>query len=136
MSAVAPAWSPTGEQSQSSRLSRFMQRHQVASYPQLCERAAREPDWFWDALVKELGIIWSTPYKVVMDTSAGLPFTRWFPGGLLNAYDSAVVRHRRSDPERVALIAETEAGTVRQLTYAQLEDAVERTAAGLRAIGV
>jgi acetyl-CoA synthetase len=71
-----------------------------------------------------------------MDTSAGLAFTRWFPGGLLNAYDSAVVRHRRSDPERVALIAETEAGTVRQLTYAQLEDAVERTAAGLRAIGV
>jgi acetyl-CoA synthetase len=113
-----------------------MQQHQSASYPALCERAARDPDWFWDALVKELGIVWSTPYDAVMDTSAGLPFTRWFPGGLLNAYDSAVVRHRRSDPERVALIGETEAGAVRQLTYAQLEDAVEQTAAGLRAIGV
>src|SRR3989442_9177593 len=71
-----------------------------------------------------------------MDTSLGLPFTRWFPGGLLNAYDSAVLRHRRSDPDGVALIGETEAGTVRQLTYAQLEDAGEQTAAGLRAIGV
>jgi acetyl-CoA synthetase len=113
-----------------------MQQHHSASYPALCERAAREPDWFWDALVKELGIVWSTPYDAVMDSSAGLPFTRWFPGGLLNAYDSAVVRHRLSDPERVALIGETEAGVVRQLTYAQLEDAVEQTAAGLRAIGV
>jgi len=136
MSAIAPAWSPTREQAQSSRLWRFMQQHHSASYPELCERAARDPDWFWDALVKELGVVWSTPYDAVMDTSAGLPFTRWFPGGLLNAYDSAVVRHRRSDPERVALIGETEAGAVRQLTYAQLEDAVEQTAAGLRAIGV
>src|ERR1700737_3294458 len=136
MSAVGLAWSPTKEQAQSSRLWHFMQQHHCASYPELCERAARDPDWFWDALVKELGIVWSAPYQAVMDTSAGLPFTRWFPGGLLNAYDSAVVRHRRLDPNRVALIGETEAGTTRQLTYAQLEDAVEQTAAGLRAIGV
>src|SRR5256714_3118203 len=136
MSAVAPAWSPSSEQMQSSRLWRFMREHQCATYPQLCERAARDPEWFWDALVKELGIVWSRPYHAVMDTSSGLPFTRWFPGGLLNAYDSAVLRHRRSDPNGVALIGETEAGMVRQLTYAQLEDAVEQTAAGLRAIGV
>ena len=71
-----------------------------------------------------------------MDTSAGLPFTRWFPGGLLNAYESAVLRHGRSDPDRVAFVGETEAGPTRQLTYAQLEDEVEQTAAGLRAIGV
>ena len=136
MSAVAPAWSPTTEQAQSSRLWHFIREHQIASYPELCERAARDPNWFWDALVKHLGIVWSTPYRAVMDTSAGLPFTRWFPGGLLNAYDSAVLRHRPSEPDRVALIAETEAGTVRQLTYAQLEGAIEQTAAGLRAIGV
>src|ERR1700736_4186162 len=136
MSAVGLAWSPTKEQAQSSRLWHFMQHHHCASYPELCERAARDPDWFWDALVKELGIVWSAPYQAVMDTSAGLPFTRWFPGGLLNAYDSAVLRHRRLDPNRVALIGETEAGTTRQLTYAQLEDAVERTAGGLQAIGV
>ena len=136
MSAVAPAWSPTSEQMQSSRLWRFMRAHECATYPQLCEKAARDPDWFWDALIKELGIVWSRPYHAVMDTSAGLPFTRWFPGGLLNAYDSAVLRHCRSDPSGIALIGETEAGTVRQLTYAQLEDTVEQTAAGLRAIGV
>src|SRR2546425_9351101 len=136
MSAVAPAWSPTAEQMQSSRLWRFMRTHQCATYPQLCERAARDPDWFWDALIKELGIVWSAPYHAVMDTSSGVPFTRWFPGGLLNAYDSAVLRHRRSDPNGVALIGETEAGTVRQLTYAQLGGAGGPTAARLRATRV
>src|ERR1700694_990170 len=136
MSAVAPAWSPTREQAQSSRLWRFMQQHHSASYPELCERAARDPDWFWDALVKELGIVWSTPYRAVMDTAAELPSPRLCPAGLLTAYESAVVRHSRSDPDRAALIGETEAGPTRQLTYAQLQDEVEQTAAGLHAIGV
>src|SRR5437868_7486890 len=136
MSAVAPVWSPSDAQARDSRLSRFMQQHGCACYPELCRKAAAEPRWFWDALVKALGIVWSTPYEAVMDTSAGVPFTRWFPGGRLNAYEAAVQRHQRADPDRLAIIAENEGGATRRLTYAQLEDAVERTAAGLRAIGV
>jgi acetyl-CoA synthetase len=136
MSAVAPVWIPTDAQARGSRLWRFMQQQGCDTYQALCEKAAAEPHWFWDALVKELGIVWSTPYREVMDTSPGIPFTRWFPGALLNAYDSAVTRHRETDPDRLAFIAETESGTTSQLTYAELDDAVERTAAGLRAIGV
>jgi acetyl-CoA synthetase len=136
MSALAPAWSPTTEQAHESRLWGFMQRHGIDTYPELCEKAAAEPAWFWDALVKDLGIVWSTPYREVMDTSDGIPFTHWFVGGRLNAYESAVVRHRQTAPARLALIGETETGAVRQLTYAELDDAVERAAAGLRAIGV
>ena len=131
-----PAWSPTDEQARGSRLGHFIHRSGCASYPELCEKAAKEPRWFWEVLVKELGVVWSTPYREVMDTSAGIPFTRWFPGGRLNAYESAVVRHRRTDPDRLALIGETENGDTRRLTYAGLEDIVERTAAGFRAIGV
>src|SRR5260370_11245091 len=123
MSAVAPVWSPTEEQARSSRLWRFMRGHRCATYPELCERAAREPEWFWDALVKELGIVFTAPYHAVMDTSAGLPFTRWFPGGLLNAYDSAVLRHRRAHPERVAIIGEPEAGPIPPVAYPQPSDA-------------
>src|SRR2546423_8607170 len=136
MTASAPVWSPTAEQARASRLWRFMHDLGCTSYPELCQKAAQNPAWFWDALIKELGIVWSTPYGEVMDTSPGVPLTRWFPGGRLNAYESAVVRHRRSDPERLAIIAETEAGSSRQLTYAQLDQAVERVAAGLREIGV
>jgi acetyl-CoA synthetase len=136
MSTTDPAWVPTDSQARDSRLWRFMHEHGCETYVALCEKAAAEPRWFWNALVKELGIVWTTPYREVMDTSAGIPFTRWFVGGTLNAYDSAVVRHRRSDPDRLAFIAETESGTSSQLTYAQLDDVVSRTADGLRAIGV
>ena len=136
MTGAVPAWSPTEEQARQSRLFMFMRDLGCASYPELCQKAAQNPPWFWDALVRELGIIWSTPYAEVMDTSPGVPLTRWFPGGRLNAYESAVVRHRRSDPDRLAIIGETEAGTSRQLTYAQLDATVERVASGLRGIGV
>jgi acetyl-CoA synthetase len=136
MSAVAPAWSPSEQQARESRLWRFIQDHDCATYADLCRKAAKEPDWFWDALVNELGIVWSTQYDDVMDTSAGIPFTRWFPGGRLNAYETAVLRNRKADPDRLAIIAETESGATSQLTYAELEAAVERAAAGLRSIGV
>ena len=131
-----PAWSPTDEQARGSRLWQFLHRHGCASYPELCQKAAQEPRWFWEALVEELGIVWSTPYREVMDTSPGIPFTRWFVGGRLNAYDSVVMRHSQANPERLAIISETESGSIRQLTYAELEAAVERTAAGLYRIGV
>lgn len=136
MTVTAAAWLPTEAQARASRLWRFMHDLGCSSYPQLCQKAAQNPPWFWDALVKELSIVWSTPYVEVMDTSPGVPWTRWFTGGQLNAYESAVVRHRRLDPERLAIIGETESGDSRQLTYAQLDATVERVAAGLRGIGV
>jgi acetyl-CoA synthetase len=136
MTEASSAWSPPPEQARASVLGRFMDAHGCRDYPDLCRRAAADPRWFWDALVKMLGIVWSTPYTSVMDTSEGEPFTRWFPGGRLNAYQSAVVRQREARPQALALIGETESGAVRQLTFAELEDEVERVAAGLHRLGV
>jgi acetyl-CoA synthetase len=131
-----PAWSPSQKTSQDSRLWKFMQLHGCDSYQRLCRRAAEEPEWFWDAMVKDLGIVWRTPYQKVMDTSQGVPFTRWFVGGTLNAYDSAVGRHARTNPNQVAILAESEDGRITRLTYAELAGAVEKAAAGLKSSGV
>ena len=129
-------WVPSAEQAAASRLGRFASESGCSTYGELCRKATVEPRWFWDAMVKDLGIVWSTPYHEVMDTSEGIAFTRWFAGGRLNAYDSSVTRHADTIPSAIALIAEDEAGTTSQLTYAELEETVERAAAGLHAIGV
>lgn len=133
---MPPHWSPDPDQARRSRLQQFIDEQGCTDYADLCRRSARDPHWFWDALVKSLGIVWSTPYSAVMDTSAGIPLTKWFPGGRLNAYDSAVTRHARSTPAALALIGETEGGDVRELTYAELDREVGRVAAGLRRLGV
>jgi acetyl-CoA synthetase len=136
MSWVAASWVPSEKEAHASRLWRFLSAHGCAGYAELCQRAVRDPGWFWEALVKDLGIVWTAPYETVMDTSAGVPFTRWFVGGRLNAYESAVVRHSRATPTSLAILAEVESGEGSRLTYGELEEAVERAAAGLHAIGV
>src|SRR5438309_8952695 len=54
----------------------------------MIRRPPRSTLFPYTTLFRSVGIVWSRPYHAVMDTSAGLPFTRWFPGGLLNAYRS------------------------------------------------
>src|ERR1700738_2132267 len=117
MSPATARWVPSDEQVRASRLWQFLHSHGLESYAELCAGATRDPRWFWDAMVKDLGIVFTRPYDEVMDTSAGIPFTRWFVGGQLNAYDSAVVRHRHANPASGAVIAEVEGGAVRRVTY-------------------
>ncbi|HSO93718.1 MAG TPA: AMP-binding protein, partial [Candidatus Dormibacteraeota bacterium] len=136
MSKAEPVWVPSAEQVADSRLGRFASAWGCSTYAELCRKASEDPRWFWNAMVRDLGISWSTPYREVMDTSLGAPFTRWFTDGRLNAYDSSVAKHAESSPTALALLAEDEAGTTRRLTYAELKVTVERAAAGLRSLGV
>jgi acetyl-CoA synthetase len=136
MSTLKPAWAPSREQREASHLYHFMSAAGCTDYPALCRKAAEQPEWFWDAMVKDLGIVFRTPYHRVMDTSKGIPFTQWFPGATLNAYDSSVVRPARLHPDRLAITAESEDGRRRTLTYRELEREVERAASGLHGAGV
>ena len=42
------------------------------SKPLLQRRSVAEPDWYWDAVVRDLGLRWSRPYTRVRDISGGL----------------------------------------------------------------
>jgi acetyl-CoA synthetase len=133
----AIAWRPTAAQAAASRLGRFMARHGFARYEELLARSTQDLEWFWQAVVDDLGLEWYTPYERVLDLSEGLPFARWFPGGQYNYVHNALDR-RAASPERdrLALVWEGEEGEVRTLTYAELEAEVCRLAGALRALGV
>ena len=36
-------------------------------YNELLERSQRDPEWFWDAVVEQLGLVFNTPYQRVVD---------------------------------------------------------------------
>ena len=93
--------------------------------------------WFWDACVKDLGIQWTHPYDVVLDTSKGNEWAEWFVGGETNVTLNCVNRHATGlAATRRALTAETEDGHVRTFTFAELADQTHRVAAALRSLGV
>lgn len=131
------AWYPTDEYLKKSRLLRFMQRHGISEYTSLLERAAGDPSWFWDAVSQDLDLVWQKPYSQVMDTSRGIPWTRWFGGGKFNYVASALDQHAGGAHGRTtAVIWEGEDGEVRTLTYSELLSATNRLAHTLVELGV
>jgi acetyl-CoA synthetase len=128
------AWRPTAEIIAKSNLTRFMSSYGVANLEELHRKAVDEPDWFWNAVISDLGISFYTGYSKVLDASAGMPWTRWCVGGSLNIIHNCI--DKRARDTRPAIKWEGEDASVRALTYAQLATEVNRTANGLRQLGV
>jgi acetyl-CoA synthetase len=131
---VPAAWSPTERHLARSRLRRFAAAQGLDSYEALLAWSTADLEGFWRAVDRDLGLVWRTPYRAVLDRSAGLPWTTWWTGGRMNHVDTALRADR--DPARCAVIAEHEDGTVERRTYGELRADVARCAAGLRALGV
>ncbi len=130
-------WRPEPEAATRTRIARFMARHGLASLEALQRRSVEDLEWYWDAVARDLGWQWSTPYDRVVDTSAGIPWPRWFPGGRTNLCANAVDKHLGAPRrDQLAVISEAEDGELRTLTYAQLAREVGRLANALVRLGV
>jgi len=126
------AWVPSQPYLERSRLRRFAEAHGHQDFASLHRWSIEDLEGFWRAVERDLGLVWKQPYDRVLDTSRGIPWTTWWLGGRMNFVASAL-RHGSS---RTAIIFEGEEGTTRRLTYGDLDAAVRRCAAGLRALGV
>ncbi len=117
-------------------LARFLADYGHADLGALHACAAEEPARFWAEVEDALGLRWTRRYSRVLDTAAGPMWPRWFVDGELDLHDNLVGRIARDDPARPALVWEGDDGSVRQHSYAELDDAVRRFAAGLGALGI
>src|SRR5437899_4164100 len=130
-------WRPTREYAERTRISRFMRSLGVGSLEELQRRSNADPDWYWDAVVRDLGLRFSRPYTRVRDVSRGVPWPRWFEGGLMNFADNCVDRHVDAGRgEQPALIWEGDDGRTRTLTYHELAREVNQLANALKRLGV
>jgi acetyl-CoA synthetase len=130
-------WEPYGDYLHRSNVRRFMNAHGIATYEELIERSTADIEWFWDAALKDLGVVWDEPYTAVLDESDGFAWARWFVGGRLNVVRNCLDRHvaggRGSHP---ALEWVSEAGERRTVTFAQLDGDVCRVANAMKAAGL
>ncbi len=130
-------WEPPRALVEQANVTRFLKRHRFGDAFLLAHYAALHPEWFWDVVVEELEISFSEPYSRVMDSSRGIPWTEWYVGGRINLAANCIDRHAWGPfAERVALISESEDGTVVRYTFRELAALVDRCAAGLSALGV
>ncbi len=130
-------WQPTRAYIDDAELTRFVETLGCGDENDLLQRAAADPDWFWDSAIRALDIRFDQPYTQVRDVSDGLPNARWCVGGTMNFCDNVLDRHRGTDAwQKPAIIWHGEDDSQRTLTYAELDRQVRELAAGLLALGV
>src|SRR5207249_1376988 len=130
-------WEPSDEVVAKSRLKRFMDRHDIATFAELLHRADADIEWFWDAAIKDIDIAFYRHYDRVVDLSKGKQWATWWRGARMNIVHSCLDRHRDEEfHDKTALIWEGEPGEVRKMTYGELHAEVCRLAGALRRLGI
>src|SRR2546428_51032 len=135
MSVSDVSWQPDPEAASRTRIARFMRRHGLATLEALQRRSVDDIEWYWDAVSRDLGWVWSSPYDRVADLSRGIQWPRWFPGGRTNLAANCVDKHLAARGGGLAGVSEAESGEGRGLTYPELGAEVGRVANAVRRAG-
>lgn len=99
------------------------------------ERANGDIGWYWDAVNEDLGLEWFQKYDTTYDSSAGIPWTKWFINGKCNIVSNAIDRHAKKQPDKIAFIFANEFGS-KKITYRELDEQVSRLGGALAAAGI
>ena len=124
------AYTPITEHVINSNVARFMKKHNISNWRQLVQKANSDIEWYWNAVNEDLGIEWFEKYNKTFDSSAGLPWTKWFINGKCNIISNAIDKHAKTQPDKTAYIFANEFGS-RKVTYGELNDKVSNLAAAL-----
>jgi acetyl-CoA synthetase len=129
-------WKPNDEYIKRSRLKRFMDRHGIKDFPELITKSTDDIEWFWNAVLNDLGIEFYKPYDKVVDLSEGIQFPKWCVNGKMNIVHNMLDKYIGTPVQnRVAVRYESEDGAVRLLSYRDLWREVNRMANALRELG-
>ncbi|MBT8419414.1 MAG: AMP-binding protein [Gammaproteobacteria bacterium] len=130
-------WQPTLAYTEGSVLTAFMRAHGIPDFDALYRRSNEEPEWYWNAIIQYFDIRFYKPYRQLLDTSRGLPWSRWCVGGTTNLVLNCLDRHEgTSVMEKPALIWAGEDGSTRTWNYADLMAETARLAGALRGLGL
>jgi acetyl-CoA synthetase len=130
-------WRPSDEIVTQSRLKQFMDRHGITSVEELQRRSTEDIEWFWTAVLNELGIEFYSPYERILDTSRGIAWPRWCCGGKMNIVHNCLDKWKGTPVAlRESIRWEGENGETRALTYEDLNQEVCGLANALQALGM
>ncbi len=111
-------WRPTDDLLRGANVTRLMRRHGIVDHDELLRRSVTNNEWFWKAVLEDLGIEWYEEPLGVLDVSHGKPWAQWFPGGKINIAHNGLDRRAVGlDRDKVACIWEGDDRSVRKTTY-------------------
>ncbi|MGQ0578527.1 MAG: acetoacetate--CoA ligase [Betaproteobacteria bacterium] len=137
-SAPTVLWRPSRERIAKSNITRFIHLVNerwdagVGNSQQLYDWSVREAEKFWAAVWDFCGVVAETRGERVLVDGGKMPGAKWFPDAQLNFAEN-LLRRRDGD---IAMVFWGEDKVRRRMSYAEVYDAVSRTAQALQAAGV
>ncbi len=130
-------WHPSPELIAQSNLQSFINRHDLGSFDELMRRSTSDISWFWDTVLRDLGIEFYKPHEKVVDLSKGKATPQWCVGGEMNIVHSLLDKYAGTAiDKKIAITSETEDGKSRRLAYAELRAEVNKMAGALHSLGL
>ena len=136
----AVLWEPDDKTVRNARVTRFMHWLEARrglhhdGYEELWRWSVTEPAAFWSAVWDYFDVLGDRGDGPVLAGEV-MPDVRWFTGATLNDARNAL-RTAWTDPDRTAIIFDSERARAGSLSYGQLAQQVARVARGLRELGV
>jgi acetyl-CoA synthetase len=106
----------------------------MAAYQALADAAKKDYPGYWANLARE-HIVWHKPFTRSLDESSA-PFYKWFEDGELNVSWNCLDKHLETQPDKLAIIFESDDGKVKNITYRELHARVCQFANALKARNV
>ena len=105
-------------------------------YQSMYQRSIEEPEAFWSEQAQAF-LDWSKPWDTLSEADMAAGRIRWFDGGELNVSVNCIDRHLDTRADQTAIIWEgDDPEDSKYISYAELSEAVNKLANGLRARGV
>lgn len=106
----------------------------LQAFQALCAEAEIDYQSFWAKQAREQ-ILWHKPFAQILDDRTP-PFYQWFNDGEINVSYNCLDRHLATQADKVAIIFESDDGTVIRSTYRDLHQRVCQLANALKAQNV
>ena len=133
-------WTPSGQRADASTMAQFERWLETnrdlkfKDYNAMWEWSISDLDGFWSAIWEYFDILHSEGYTSVVE-NPDVATAKWLTGARLN-YAENILRHAATDPNRDAIVVQSETFTRKSLSWRQLEQKVGSVAASLREMGV
>ncbi|WP_393971508.1 AMP-binding protein [Oxyplasma meridianum] len=128
------SYMPSKDTVENTNINHLMKRYGFSTVKELYDWADTNRKEFWDAMVKELNIVFFKNYKSVFDDSGGREWTKWFTGGSVNIVYNTVEKWKNN--EGYAIKFEDEKGRKRHITFKEMDELTGKLAGSLLDLGV
>ena len=129
---IMPMWRPSQNIVNKSNIKKILKELQLNSWEEFHRWSVTHRINFWQYIIHKLDIVFDHPPHTIAEID-DVREPNWLPGARFNIVRTCFENNKK---DAVAIIEGSEDGSIKQITFSELEERARRVAAGLKAMGI